>query len=283
MKNSLTPLLGVLKELGLNEKETKVYIFLAKKGSQKVSSIASQTKINRVQLYSILKSLQQKQIVKKTNTYPTIYTANSIENTLNLFINTKEKDIEFLKSNKNQFLSKWNQLKIENKENSKDRFMVIEGTKYVQAKMKQMLQNTKEIIRLVTPYPGIIQAYQAGIFETGFSHPLRDKIKFQFLLSIDDLPLDWSMINELFSRAKKEAMSIDAHIADLGSINFPRYVIVDESELLFSLHPSSDSPLSDKNNIGLWTNNKILIIAFKIFFERIWINSIDFLESFQQS
>lgn len=52
-----------LKELGLNDKETKIYLTLLEKGRMMPSSLARITKINRATVYSAAKSLQSKGMV----------------------------------------------------------------------------------------------------------------------------------------------------------------------------------------------------------------------------
>ncbi len=280
MENIGKTVFDILKKLGLNQTEAKIYLNLSKTGPKKASEIAKTNRIHRVLIYTQLKNLLQKQMIRLTNTYPKLYTAIPLKQIIDNTLKTKKKNIQNLHSKKTAILSHWNKV-IPNNKLTSDSFMVIEGTKYVHSKMKQMLQNTKDTIKIVTPYPGIVQAYNAGIFEIGFYHPLVDKIKFQFIISLEKVNVKWSMINELFNRSKEVSMPAEVHVADLGKNNFPRYFIADNSELLLSLHPAGDSPFADKNDVGLWTDNKILINAFRAYFEGLWANSIDFLEQIE--
>ena len=52
-----------LKQIGLNDKESKIYIYLIKSGDSIVSDISKATKINRSLLYTILDRLAEKGIV----------------------------------------------------------------------------------------------------------------------------------------------------------------------------------------------------------------------------
>jgi len=61
----------VLKEIGLNEDESKVYVALLKEGSSLASNISKSTKINRSHTYKILDELIEKGFVSyaiKNNT-----------------------------------------------------------------------------------------------------------------------------------------------------------------------------------------------------------------------
>ena len=53
----------ILKEIGLNENEIKVYIILLRLGSSKVNEVYDKTKIPRSFIYEVLKSLIDKGLV----------------------------------------------------------------------------------------------------------------------------------------------------------------------------------------------------------------------------
>ncbi len=53
----------VLKEMGMSEKETIVYLSLLKLGSSTASKISKRAKLNRVTTYSLLESLKNKSFV----------------------------------------------------------------------------------------------------------------------------------------------------------------------------------------------------------------------------
>jgi sugar-specific transcriptional regulator TrmB len=54
---------GLLKEVGLTEGESKVYILLLKRGSLKASQISKETGLNRSNLYKIIENLISKKLV----------------------------------------------------------------------------------------------------------------------------------------------------------------------------------------------------------------------------
>ena len=76
----------VLKTFGLTEKETDVYIFLAKHGVLKGGEISKQTKTQKALIYRILKSLQTKGLVESTLEFPARFTAVPFENVIDLNI-----------------------------------------------------------------------------------------------------------------------------------------------------------------------------------------------------
>ncbi|MDQ1280934.1 MAG: TrmB protein [Thermoproteota archaeon] len=54
----------VMKDFGLTGKETDVYLFLGKQGILKNGDITKRIKINKAQVYHILKNLQTKDLVE---------------------------------------------------------------------------------------------------------------------------------------------------------------------------------------------------------------------------
>ena len=62
--------LKTLEDIGLTKIEAKVYVFLAKRGTQKAQDAAKQLKIAKQQLYPSLKALQSRGLVIATLEHP---------------------------------------------------------------------------------------------------------------------------------------------------------------------------------------------------------------------
>jgi sugar-specific transcriptional regulator TrmB len=268
-------LMETLKSIGLREKEVNVYIHLAKKGAKKAREISNELKIDRVQLYRILKNLQNSGMVESSFEHPAYFTAIPFEKVLDLFIGAKEEEARVLKIKRNSLLSQWRSLEIKMKSRESDKFMVIEGRSLVYSKIQQMVKETKDTLCVVTSSRGVVLAHQAGLITAVFNNTSRKKSRFRFLanLSKDNLQI----IKDLIRRGKKNQMNIEHRHTDLGQHFFPRFLIRDDEELIFFLRTTEDET-STRRDTGLWTNNKVLVRAFKAFFEKLWINSIDFLE-----
>jgi sugar-specific transcriptional regulator TrmB len=70
---------NALKNFGLTEIETEVYIFLAKRGGLRTGQVAKQLKKNKGQVYRILSNLKKKGVVEATLEFPTRFVAVSLE------------------------------------------------------------------------------------------------------------------------------------------------------------------------------------------------------------
>ena len=101
-----------LNNIGLSEKETEIYIFLGKRGPIKGSQISKYLKINKGQVYQILKALQKKGVVESTLEYPTRYTAVPFEHVIDSFIESKREEVGQIEKTKNGLISDkdWNRI-----------------------------------------------------------------------------------------------------------------------------------------------------------------------------
>jgi sugar-specific transcriptional regulator TrmB len=256
-----------LAELGLTKVDAKVYVFLAKRGPKKAGDIAKSLKISKQQLYPSIKSLQSKAIVNSTITHPARFSAVPFERTLDLFAQAKLKEAESIQQNKTELLSDWQSVVVKEAEDNSAKFTVIEGRKYVYSKIQQMVNDTKQQLSTVTSLPSLMRAYQYGILESAFNHPLKSKVKFRF---IADLTEDnFNTLKKLLEKAPKTRFNLKGRNPELGLKLSPRMVIKDNQELLFFTSPQSEEYSC------LWTNCEELVNSFSVVFEDLWRNSTD--------
>lgn len=271
----MSSLHATLRSFGLSENVVKVYIYLSKIGPQKASKIANSVGISRVQLYSILKVLQEKGMAESTFEYPAQYSAVPFTKVFDMFLKRKEEEVHLLNKKKNSIIKEWSQISVNEKKNEKSKFMVIQGRSFTYSKIKQMVQQSKKTVDIVVTSRGIIQAYQSGILDIGFNHPQREKIFFRFITDSEGLAPGIVIINELLRRAQEASMCVETRITELASGKYPIFIIIDERELIFFIE-LGDVSTQGVQDTGFWTNNIVLILAFKAFFEQIWQSSTDF-------
>lgn len=100
-------MLRTLESFGLKRVDAEVYVYLAKKGTQKVIDIADALKIRRQQLYSILKTLQAKGVVTASTERPALFTALAFEKALDLLLEANMEQAKAIKETKEELLSSW--------------------------------------------------------------------------------------------------------------------------------------------------------------------------------
>lgn len=94
------PIKKILKDVGLTEKETEVYIFLAKHSALKGNEIAKQTRTDNAEVYRILKSLQNKGIVEATLEAPTRFVTVPFDKVIDSFIKARRDEAAFVERKK---------------------------------------------------------------------------------------------------------------------------------------------------------------------------------------
>ena len=104
---SLERVLRTLEGFGLTRVDAEVYVYLAKKGSQKGTDIADALKIRKQQLYSILKSLQDKGVVTASLEHPALFSAVAFEKALDLLLEANMEQAKAIKETKEELLLSW--------------------------------------------------------------------------------------------------------------------------------------------------------------------------------
>ena len=99
---SLERVIMALIGLGLSRTDAEVYVYLAKKGPQKVVDLAKALKYNKQKIYAILKHLQTRGLVTKDRT---IFSASPFEETLELLIEREKKQTTHIQENKELFVN----------------------------------------------------------------------------------------------------------------------------------------------------------------------------------
>jgi sugar-specific transcriptional regulator TrmB len=258
-----------LKGLGLTERDSEVFIFLAKKGPVIARDILSKTRINKAQVYRSLKNLESKGIVESTLEYPARFSAISFDKVLDLFLKAKKDETQRVEENREAMLSHWKSFALDETPLLSEKFMVIEGENYIYSKIGQMIKNSKDQILASTSGLGIIQAEKFNVIKSIVD--LMVPLKVLTNVSPKNLPIIRKTIDEMGAFSKNSA----CRSIELAENLFPRFVIRDEEELIFFITNSEGLASKNNSDTGLWTNNKALVSSFKTFFDQLWRDGLD--------
>ena len=261
----------MLSNLGFDQVDAKVYVYLAKKGIKKAIEIRKATKLTKQQLYPSLKRLQSKGIVSATIEHPARFSAIPFERVLDLFIKAKIEDARILQQSKADMLSNWQNLKIEDSKSEK--FMVIEGRSYIYSKIQQMIQETRNRILMITTIPTLTQADQRDIFDASHNNPSKSKIQLRFLAELSEENIH--IIKDLLKETSNSMLDIEGRNPDLGLTLFPQMVVRDEEEAIFFTKQRTQKSIIEKDDVCLWTNCTTLVKAFIAVFDDLWRSSTD--------
>lgn len=264
-------------DIGLSEKESKIYLYLVKKGATKARGISRALNIERVQVYRVLKDLQKKGMVESTFEYPASFIAVSFEKVLNLLIEVKKEEAKRLEASKENLMAQLDLHQYDGDETSY-KFMILEGKNYIYSKIAQMIQETSKTLAAVTSGHGVIEAYHSGLTDYGRA---REEVHFRLLTSLSLIDNYIDVTKEILQEAKKN-LCFEIRVGNFEAAYFPRFIIRDKEELLLFLTTTEDDDSASKKDIGLWTNHRILIDTFVVFFESMWCNSKDVLDTIKE-
>ncbi len=101
---SLERVIKALVGLGLTRSDAEVYVYLAKKGPQKVVDLARALNITRQKIHPSLRNLQTKGLVTKVRTS---FFALPFEEALDLLIRMKKREAQQMHGSKEKILTAW--------------------------------------------------------------------------------------------------------------------------------------------------------------------------------
>ena len=104
---SLDRVLKSLVSLGITQNDAEVYIYLAKEGPKKASELANALETSRQRLYINLKKLMEKQIVTTSDTKPSVFSAITFEEVIDLLVKIKKEQSAAILETKEELLANW--------------------------------------------------------------------------------------------------------------------------------------------------------------------------------
>lgn len=265
-------ILKVLSDCGLTETESKVYLFLAKSGVQKVRDVSVNMKMHKAQVYRILTDLEARGMVEKTFESPMRFTALPFEELLNLCIEIKRNEANALENEKDRLVTVWKAFEIEKPPIEK--FVIIEGRNNIYSRIRYMLDRASKEFFVLTTELGVIRGDFAGLLDAGLTRARKDKDIWGKILT----PItkqNFEIIKIFTEKVTKGSLNIQWHYVNLEVRIFPRFVIKDEEEALFFVTSKEDTSITRREDTGLWTNSQALVLALKTFFEELWRDSKD--------
>ncbi len=258
--------------LGLTDTDSKVYVFLAKRGLLRAFEMSKTLKLNKVQVYRSLQNLQSKGLVAATLEHPARFSAVPIEKVLDLFIKAKMEEAQEIQRDKAEILSIWDSISVRDGGDTA-KFVVLEGRNLIYSRIRQMMQETKSQVSAILDVSSLVRAGQIGLFDK-CSGDLKNKKEFRFLTEISRENL--RAVKTFLKEMTKARSNIAVRNPDPGLRLFPRMVIRDFEEVMFFVTPNVTARhAAELDNTCLWTNSAALAQAFSTVFEDLWKNAVE--------
>jgi sugar-specific transcriptional regulator TrmB len=250
--------------------DSKVYIFLAKKGLQRALDISRSMKLNKEQLYRSLRKLQKNGVVTATLEHPARFSTVPFGKVLDLFMKAKMDEFQEIQRNKDEIIQIWDSMTIRDAGVSA-KFTVIEGRKIINSRIQQMLENSQNRFSIISTASSLLRAHNLGLFEDAFKSNPESKIQFRFLTELTKQ--NAAQISSFLDDLANTKLRFEGRTPDLGQRLSPSMVIRDDEEILFFISPNTTESTMEKDDACLWTDSKALIRAFTGMFEELWRNA----------
>ena len=262
----------MLKNLNITETEMEIYLYLSRYPLSKGTEISRQTKKDKAQIYHLLKSLQTKGLVETTLESPVRYIPVPLGEIVDSLIQAKRNEAQRIEKTKQEVLTYWKTLNKKEVPQQVEKFIVIDGRKKVNAKISQMVTESKTQLSAITTIQNLLRAEQEGLFDVASKHPLKTQIQFRFLTEFSSKNL--TPTKNILKKMSRTGFNFRGRNPDLHSTLSPELIIKDDDETLFFIRPRIED-LSVEDNVCLWTNCKSLVQTFTGVFEDLWQNSRD--------
>lgn len=265
---------SVLNELGLSAGEVKVYLYLAKSGTQKAIEISRNVRIHKVEVYRFLKNLENKGLVESTLERPTRFAAAPFEEVLDDLISKRRRTTTALQEQKGKILKQWKAMNMEKFPSTSERFVVLTGRANVYLKILNLVGHTQREISGITTDVGLLVGERNGVISQGIAEEVERKRAFpvnaRLLAPVTAENLELAKSLERMLRNRN--IGIDIRHFVINAKFTPRLVIKDDEEAVVFLTPKSVSAAGQEET-GLWTNSKAVVSALQALFEGMWKDS----------
>jgi sugar-specific transcriptional regulator TrmB len=264
--------LKTLESLGLTQLDAQVYIFLGKRGPQKAVDIAKFLRMSKQTVYRAIKNLERKGIITATLEHPSRFSAVPFEKVLDLFVKAKTEEVHRIEQDKKGLLSDWQSIALVETGDQSPKFTVIEGRNFIYPRLKQMVEDTKSQLSIISTVPSLVRADQFGLLDAAFNHAAKTNTKFRFITELS--AENFRAMKTLLEGMPKE-LGFEGRTPELGLGLISRMLIRDDAEVAFFVSQESDKTEIASDDLCLWTNSYAIINSFKALFEELWHNSTD--------
>ena len=255
-----------LKEFGLTDTQSSVYLSIVRLGLASVSQITKESRVRREEVYRVLPSLEEMGLAERVLGTPLKVRATPVEEALpslikrlredtNLKVNALEAiTVEFLKNHiKNGIAPLVN--------NGKSHLTMISQWNAVNHRGLAMVSESQKEVSLIT------SVYNADLGFADFSDALRQASKRKVNIRIiAEAVKDEKQLHEIISKNRLSKSQLNLKYTTHPSIH---YMIADQREAMLSTMADahgSESPY-------LWTNEENLVGILQTNFEQMWQSS----------
>lgn len=157
---------GELEEiLDLDELEVKIYLNLLRTGPITASALAKELDVDRARMYRTVDKLVSRNIISTTLSIPKLCIPADPRQALKLALRKKEDEVKKIKKSQEEIIAKINnEIEISNGV-TVPTFRVVQGRTNIYTDIAQLIENSQDVIYLVTNLEDISKMYHSTIPE----------------------------------------------------------------------------------------------------------------------
>ncbi|MCW4035639.1 MAG: hypothetical protein NWE75_00440 [Candidatus Bathyarchaeota archaeon] len=247
----------------LSKNEVRVYLFLARFGTQKAQRIAEALSVHRTEAYKILRRLEKQGLVSCVFERPMKFVAVPFERALGNLIEERRQRIHQMEQWKKELMETWRSLpKPEDRKTKKETFQVLEGRRQVSVKATQILDCCGSELLMVLSDENLLWLYNSPFFDD--LEEIAGKKGVDIRLMTNFSPTSTYVLEEV----------------SLGEGDFaykeldgaPCFIISDEEQMLLLMERQQRG---EGKPFAIWTNYGTLVNSYKLLFKLIWREPAD--------
>jgi sugar-specific transcriptional regulator TrmB len=251
-------IIGFLKDIGLKEKEIKIYLVVLKTGSVSAGELASYLQLSRLEVYRALEKLVDKDLIEGAEGRPKRYSAAKIESVLNGRIQEAKKGTEKMERERASLVEEASQFNRGKPQSLSTNFKLIHGRRNILRFAGKLYDSAQTEICSMDTAVELLRSVDFGIDDVQESCTKRG-VTVRKIADINERDLD---------AAERFLEFCELRHSSLHSI--ARIYVVDEEEVLFYPASGDDTSWGGEREICLWTTNKEFARLIKRSFEAAW-------------
>jgi len=233
--------------LDLDDLEAKVYLNLLRVGPITASALAKDLNLDRARMYRTVEKLVSRNIISTTLSSPKLCIAVDPHDALKIALGKKEDEVNKIKKSGEAIIDKINNEISSNQVTSVPIFKVIQGRQNIYADISQLIENTTELVYIVTTLEDVSRMYHSTIPE---KISICEKNGGKVRLLVD-------MIDPKLSSFVKRFNATETRIGKLPSKG--RIVVQKDKKMIMSDSAISFQHLGPNSDFSICTNSMEMI------------------------
>jgi sugar-specific transcriptional regulator TrmB len=233
--------------LDLDDLEAKVYLNLLRSGPITASALAKELDIDRARMYRTVDKLVSRNIISTTLSSPKLCIAANPHDALKIALGKKEDEVNKIKKSGQAIMERINNEITNNQTSTVPTFRVVQGRQNIYADVSQLIENTTDVVYIVTTLDDVSRMYHSTIPEKITSCE-KNGGQVRLIVDMDDIKL---------ASFVKRFNATETRIGKLPSKG--RMVVEKSKKMIMSDSATSFQHSSSDSDFSLCTNSTEMV------------------------